>query len=55
MTCSRLPLPGFPHDQNGEEGAIPVMNMLTIVWDGIRRRKIRTALSMLGIAIAAAA
>lgn len=31
------------------------MNMLTIVWDGIRRRKIRTALSMLGIAIAAAA
>jgi len=31
------------------------MNMLTIVWDGIRRRKIRTVLSMLGIAIAAAA
>lgn len=30
------------------------MNLLTMIWDGIRRRKIRTALSMLGIAIAAA-
>lgn len=31
------------------------MNLFTIVWDGIRRRKIRSALSILGITIAAAA
>ncbi|UNC91385.1 ABC transporter permease [Candidatus Contubernalis alkaliaceticus] len=31
------------------------MNIMVIVWDGIQRRKIRSALSILGIAIAAAA
>ena len=31
------------------------MNLLSIVWDGLRRRKIRTILSILGIAIAATA
>ena len=31
------------------------MNLFTIVWDGIRRRKIRSALSILGITIAATA
>lgn len=31
------------------------MNQLTIVWDGLRRRKIRTVLSILGIAVAATA
>jgi putative ABC transport system permease protein len=31
------------------------MNLATIVWDGLRRRKIRTALSVLGIAIATTA
>jgi ABC-type lipoprotein release transport system permease subunit len=31
------------------------MNLLTIIGDGLRRRKIRTALSVLGIAIAATA
>lgn len=31
------------------------MNMFTIVWDGIRRRKIRSLLSVLGITIAATA
>ncbi len=30
------------------------MNLITIIWDGIRRRKIRSILSILGIAIAAA-
>ena len=31
------------------------MNLLTIVWDGLRRRKMRTALSVMGIAIATTA
>ncbi len=31
------------------------MNLATIIWDGLRRRKIRTALSVLGIAIATTA
>ena len=31
------------------------MNLIRIVWDGLRRRKIRTALSILGIAIATTA
>ena len=31
------------------------MNLISIVWDGLRRRKIRTALSILGIAIATTA
>ena len=31
------------------------MRLSTIIWDGLRRRKIRTALSILGIAIAATA
>lgn len=31
------------------------MNIFTIIWDGVRRRKIRSALSILGIAVAAAA
>jgi len=31
------------------------LNLFTITWDGIRRRKIRSALSILGIAIAATA
>lgn len=31
------------------------MNLFTIVWDGIRRRKVRSALSILGITIAATA
>lgn len=30
------------------------MNLFTIIWDGLRRRKIRTALAILGISIAAA-
>lgn len=30
------------------------MNIFTIIWDGLRRRKIRSALAVLGIAIAAA-
>ena len=31
------------------------LRMRTIIWDGLRRRKIRTALSITGIAIAATA
>lgn len=31
------------------------MNLFTIVWDGLRRRKIRTTLSIVGIAIASTA
>ncbi|RJX26855.1 MAG: ABC transporter permease [Dethiobacter sp.] len=31
------------------------MNLFTIIWDGLRRRKIRSVLSILGIAIAATA
>ena len=39
---------------NHKKGVFTGMNLFTIVWDGISRRKIRTYLSMFGIAIAAA-